>query len=55
LQTPLAKNYRPGDVLFVIPRHVCPTSALHKSVYVAEGGHVTGEWEVTSRDRCLTI
>lgn len=55
LQTPLAKNYQPGDVLLAIPKHVCPTSALHKWVYVAEGGRITGQWDVTSRDRQLTI
>lgn len=55
LVTPLAERYRPGDVLFGIPRHVCPTSALHKWVYVAEGGKVVDQWEVTSRDRQLTI
>jgi len=55
LQTPLAKNYRVGDVLLAVPRHVCPTTALHKQVYVAEGGRVTGQWDVTARDRCITI
>lgn len=55
LKTPLAKHYKPGDVLFAIPRHVCPTSALHKWVYVAEGGRMTGQWTVTSRDRQITI
>lgn len=55
LQTPLAERYRPGDVLLAIPRHVCPTSALHKWVYVAEQGRVVDRWEVTSRDRQLTI
>ncbi len=55
LVTPLAAKYKPGDVLLAIPRHVCPTSALHKWVYVAEGGTVKDRWEVTSRDRQLTI
>lgn len=55
LQTPLAEKYRPGDVLLGIPRHICPTSALYKWAYVAEGGRVVGRWEVTSRDRQITI
>ena len=55
LQTPLAGNYRPGDELFGIPKHICPTSALHKQVYVVEGGEVVGMWDVTSRDRFLTV
>jgi len=55
LQTPAAKSFRPGDVLLGIPRHVCPTSALYKWVYVAEGNRVVDRWEVTSRDRQITI
>lgn len=55
LQTPLAERYQPGDVLLAIPKHVCPTSALHKQAYVIEGGRVVEMWDVTARDRCLTI
>ena len=55
LETPLAERYKPGDVLLGIPRHVCPTSALHKWAYVAEKGQVIDRWDVTSRDRQLTI
>ena len=55
LQTPLAERYQPGDELFGIPRHVCPTSALHRQAYVIEGGEVVDMWDVVARDRCLTI
>lgn len=55
LQTPAAARYRVGDTLLAIPRHVCPTSALYKWVYVAEGGRIVDRWEVTARDRQLTI
>ena len=55
LQTPLAERYQPGDELLAIPKHSCPTSALHKQVYVIAGGEVVEMWDVTARDRCLTI
>jgi D-threonine aldolase len=55
LQTPLAERYRPGDELLAIPKHVCPTSALHKQAYVVEAGNVIEMWDVTARDRFLTI
>ncbi len=55
LETPLAEQYAPGDVVWGIPRHVCPTSALHKWAYVAEGGRIVDRWEVSARDRQLTI
>lgn len=55
IRTPDAQKFQPGDELFAIPRHVCPTSALHKQVYVVSRGEVVGQWEVIGRDRCLTV
>lgn len=55
LETSQAENYRPGDELLAIPRHICPTSALHKFAYVVSGGKVVETWDVTSRDRQITI
>lgn len=55
LQTPQAEKYQPGDELYAIPKHVCPTSALHKQAYVIEGGKVIDMWDVVARDRLITI
>lgn len=55
VQTAEAGRYRPGDVVYALPGHICPTVALHKEVLVAENGHVTGRWAVASRDRVLTV
>ena len=55
LETDRADEYQVGDELIAIPWHDCPTTALHASVYVVEGGKVTGEWDVTSRNRKITI
>lgn len=55
LQTSQADRFSPGDELWAMPRHICPTSALHKEVYVVSGGRVIGTWAVASRDRKLTI
>ena len=55
LETPLADRFQPGDELFAIPRHVCPTSALHRFAYVVAGGKLAGTWEVAARDRVLTV
>ena len=55
LQTPKAEQYQPGDELYAIPKHVCPTSAVHKQAHVIEGGKVVEMWDVTARDRFLTI
>jgi len=55
LETADAERYQPGDELLAIPRHICPTSALHRFAYVIEAGDVVDHWEVTGRDRCLTF
>jgi len=55
LQTDRASEFAPGDELLAIPRHICPTSALHKQVHVVSNGRVVGRWDVVARDRCLTI
>lgn len=55
LKTSRAKEFTPGDEIWAIPRHVCPTSALHKQVFVVSGGKLIGRWDVTSRDRWITI
>lgn len=55
LETVEATSLSPGDELWAIPRHVCPTSALHKDVWVVDGGKIVGRWSVAARDRCLSI
>lgn len=45
---------RVGDELFVIPTHICPTSALYPSVAVVEGQKVVGSWPVSARNRKIT-
>lgn len=44
-----------GSVFYVIPTHICPTSALYSSVLVAQNGTIVEAWEVTARNRKLTI
>ncbi len=55
VETKAADRYKPGDVVYALPMHVCPTVALHKEVLIAEGGKITGKWTVASRDRVLTV
>lgn len=43
-----------GKCLYVIPTHICPTSALYPYVLVAEHGKIVGRWEVTARNRRIT-
>ena len=55
METGQASRFRPGDVELAIPTHICPTSALHSHVWVVNEGRVRGKWEVTARDRALTL
>lgn len=55
IETPHAGRFRPGDEVLAIPTHVCPTVALHQHAYVVEGGRMVGTWQVTARDRVLTV
>jgi D-serine deaminase-like pyridoxal phosphate-dependent protein len=44
-----------GDSFFVIPTHICPTSALYAEAVVVEKGQQTGTWPITARNRRLTF
>lgn len=53
-ETSDAEQYQPGDLVYALPGHVCPTVALHRDLLVAERGRVVGTWRVAARDRTLT-
>jgi D-serine deaminase-like pyridoxal phosphate-dependent protein len=55
LETSRANEFQPGDELMAIPRHICPTCALHRAIFVISGGQLVDQWEIASRDRWLTI
>jgi len=55
IETNQAARFQPGDELLAMPRHICPTCALHQRAYVVAGGKLAGTWQVAARDRVLTI
>lgn len=55
VETGDADRWRVGDWTLAIPRHVCPTTALHREVYVVAAGQLTGTWTVAARDRVIGI
>lgn len=55
LESDDAERFQPGDVLLGIPTHICPTSALHQDVAVVADGKLIGHWEVTARNRRITV
>jgi len=50
-----ASQYRPGDVVYGIPIHICPTVARYETASVVMRGRCAGEWTIAARNRRLTI
>lgn len=55
LETPRASEFEIGDVLYGVPRHVCPTVALHDEAYPVTDGRAGDPWPVEARRRRITI
>lgn len=55
IETPDAQRFAPGDEVYAVPTHICPTCAMHRSAYVVENGRVTATWDIAARDRMLTV
>jgi D-serine deaminase-like pyridoxal phosphate-dependent protein len=51
IETLDAPRYRPGDGLYAIPAHVCPTVALYPRALTVEDRRITGSWTIAARDR----
>jgi D-serine deaminase-like pyridoxal phosphate-dependent protein len=50
LKVPDSGKFKPGDILYCIPWHICPTVALYDKVLVVENNSVTGFWKVEARN-----
>lgn len=48
-------GWKPGDLLYGLPIHICPTVALYERARTIENGLVTGEWSNRARDRKITL
>jgi len=55
LEAGKTRQLQPGDVMYGIPWHICPTVALYERAYTVENGKLTGEWRNISRDRRITV
>jgi D-serine deaminase-like pyridoxal phosphate-dependent protein len=55
LETPDAGKFAVGDCLYGVPRHICPTVALHAEAVVIKEGQAAERWRIAARDRRLTI
>ncbi len=55
IESPEAEQWQPGDVLYGIPRHICPTVPRYRFAYAVRNGKTEGEWQVDARDRVISI
>ena len=46
-----AERFVPGDCLYGIPTHICPTMALHDFVWAVSGQEAAEKWYLTARTR----
>lgn len=49
-----ANELQVGDLLYAIPRHICPTVARHEAMLVVQDRRVRGSWRTTARDRMIS-
>jgi D-threonine aldolase len=55
LKVPDSDRFNPGDILYGVPWHICPTVALHDKALVVENNTIVGAWEVIARKREITV
>jgi D-serine deaminase-like pyridoxal phosphate-dependent protein len=55
IETARAAEFPVGHVFYGLPRHVCPTVALHSEVHAVRDGQVKEVWPVVARARKITV
>lgn len=55
LRTDRADQFPVGTVLYGIPRHICPTVAMHSYVWQVKDGAAIDRWPVVARTRRITV
>jgi len=48
-------QYKPGDMLYGLAIHICPTVALYERAYTIEDGKYKDEWITQARDRKISL
>jgi D-serine deaminase-like pyridoxal phosphate-dependent protein len=55
IETERAGEFAIGQTLHALPRHICPTVALHAEAVVVENSRITTTWPILARARKLTV
>jgi D-threonine aldolase len=54
-EAPPGHSWQIGDLLYVLPVHICPTVALYDNALVVEDGMITDSWQIIARKRRINI
>ena len=55
MKVPDSAQWKPGDVLYGVPVHICPTVALYDNAVVIEDHQAVDSWKVVARTRKISI
>ncbi|HEY4968057.1 MAG TPA: D-TA family PLP-dependent enzyme [Puia sp.] len=55
LKVPDSKLFSPGQVLYGVPWHICPSVALYDKAFLIKNNLVAGFWKVVARNREITL
>jgi D-serine deaminase-like pyridoxal phosphate-dependent protein len=50
-----ADKYKPGDVIYGIPWHICPTVARYPFAYAVRDNSINETWQIEARDRVIHV
>lgn len=55
VETAAAPQFAVGDCIYGVPRHICPTVALHAEAIVIRNQRASESWKVAARNRVISI
>ncbi len=54
-EAPAGHEFEPGDILYGLPWHICPTVALYERAIIVENSVAVDEWKNAARDRMINV
>lgn len=55
VESPDSDRWHPGDTVYGIPWHICPTVPRYPAAHVVSNGEIAGMWQIDARDRMIHI
>jgi D-threonine aldolase len=55
LKVPDSSIYVPGQVLYGVPWHICPSVALYEKAWLIKNNQIVGSWKVIAKNREITL